>query len=754
MSELAKKHRDRLPTIKKNVHQSSLYWQENSRRYDEYRRLVFVSSLDERMLASLRANDRPTIEFNILEASVSRLRGEFSKQEPEIEVSSKEGVEEDQQQADMIKIVEDHMRYVLAESKKLGLEYHCYTDTLSGGFSVMKCYTDYASPMSFNHEIRLERVFDPCLCGFDPMANLEDKSDGGYCFENYPMRREDFEQMYPDVSLGTMSFARSFDGFNWSYQTGQEDILIVCDYYEKKKRIKTIQLYTDGVTRTKEDYESFIEEWNTSGNIEQPPQPVGQPRKTELTTICRYKVIENQVLEYVETDYTRFPLIFIDGNSVLTKNGDNTAVKQMTRPYVYNAVGAQRLKNFAGQSLANELENLIQGQWIVAEGSVKSAYADAYKNPQRASTFIYSPYKNDDPNVPLPRPEVVQRAEIPRSISDAFQMSDQIVQATLGSFDASIAKMNTHEVSGVAIQETLTLGNSAAMPYVVSFLRGLQSAAQSILELIPLYYTTPMTIPIMDAQGKRSYVKINQEGGVSFDYDKDAIQVRVEAGASFGVQQSRALNQIIALMNSSEMFAKFVNEVGLGIILDNVEIRGITQLRVMADEWMMQQQEMAMQQAQQQQMMAEAEASKPNLEQMALDIAARQVEAETLAAQEKIDLEQRKLRTSTLLDIGQLRLDQQKAQTDLLQVLAKKEESDEKHRIQRTKDEVAAIAKATEFALKTVEMDHARKDRSADRAVKFHTAKFPKKRDRLKQEQENNERQNGKDGRNEQESRD
>ena len=730
MSESKKSHKEQV-RIKNNVRDSRDYFEENYKRFDEFRKFVFVSSLtsDERSMSM--ELERPVVEFNVLEAYVSRLVGEFSKQEPAIQVSAQDGAAETPEMAEMISILEQHLRYILTEANKDGLEYQCYRDTLSGGFSVIKVYTEYKTPMSFHHEIRIKRAYDPCMCGFDPMAVMHDKSDGDYCYELYPIKKDDFKREYPNVDLTGVSFSRDIGGFSWSYTTQKDKVLLLCDYYEKKKKKVKICLLSNGKTMTMEQYEQYIAWWESSGQIAQAPIIVGEPRKTEITTICRYTMIENQIIDYTETDYPRFPLIFVDGNGILTKEEDQS-VKHMTRPYVYNGVGGQKLKNFAGATLANELENMIQAQWMASKESIPPLYSDAWKNPQRAKVMIYNAFKNDNPEQPLQQPELLVRPQIPEAISQTFQMSDVIIQNALGSFDASLAKLTEHESSGIALQEMITLGNTAAMPYVVNFLRGLQSAGQLSVDLIPLYYTTPRTIPIRDAQGKQTYVKINMDGGFSFDYEKDAIQVKIEAGVSFGVQQARALKQIISLMNASEMFAQFANEVGLNIILDNVEIRGITELRLLADEWMLKKQQEAQAMAEQQAAMAQMEASKPNLEKMALDIAAQQVEAETIAAQEKIDLEQRKLRSDTLLGIGQLQLDQQKAKNDLVSILVKKEDSDNKNNIQKTRDQVQHLANATDFALKAVALEHQRKDKIADRGLKFHTAKFQSKRDKAK----------------------
>lgn len=87
------------------------------------------------------------------------------------------------------------------------------------------------------------------------------------------------------------------------------------------------------------------------------------------------------------------------------------------------------------------------------------------------------------------------------------------------------------------------------------------------------------------------------------DYDPLSLDVKVEAGVNFAVQKQISLETIIQLMQSSESFAAFINTKGLGILLDNIEIRGIDALRQAASQFMQetqQKQEQAQQMAQQQ----------------------------------------------------------------------------------------------------------------------------------------------------------
>lgn len=62
----------------------------------------------------------------------------------------------------------------------------------------------------------------------------------------------------------------------------------------------------------------------------------------------------------------------------------------------------------------------------------------------------------------------------------------------------------------------------------------------------------------------------------------------ISAGVNFSIQKSRALQQIIALMQASPLFAQFINTEGLFILLDNLEIRGIDQLKAQAETFVQQ----------------------------------------------------------------------------------------------------------------------------------------------------------------------
>lgn len=685
--EIARKHHDRFECIKKNIRQSYEYFKPNYERYHIFRREVFNTFLNDSEFLMLRALNKPEIEFNILEAYISRLLGEWSKQEPSLSVSAEDGSVVD---ASMINIVESHIRHICEESnKKKGLYYNVYKETVSGGFSAIKVFTDYAHPKSFDQVIMLDKAFDPTLCGWDHLAREPHKGDGRFCYELYPMPKHDFEQEFSNVDLSKLKFTRTLQGFEWSYTNDKEDVVLVCDYYEKKKKkTKIVQLATGHVT-TYDMYQKYLKIWESLDKIEQPISIVSE-RYTDIETIIRYRLIESQLLEVKETDYRLLPIVFVDGNSAMIRQGTSQSYFQMTRPLLYHARGAQKLKNFAGQTLANEIEMLVQHKFMVAEEALpdEGPYLEAYKNIQVASTLVHKAFKDDDPNVPVPPPQVIPRVPPPAEVTNTFVLMDQLTQGILGSYDASLG-INNNQLSGVAIVEGATQSNAAAMPYVVSFMQSLTQVGNIIVDLIPKYYTTPRTIPLQLPNGKRGCQKINQQDGITFNYDENVLNVKVEAGVSFSIAKQRALNTIIRSMQSNPALAEFFATDGLPVYVKNLEIHGADQLEQAVTTW---QQKKAQERQIQMQMAQQAASQNPQM---------------IKAQNERIKLQQNEkiAKASLQLEAAELAVSKQAVDNEMLKIMAdiKNKEVDAAAKIDR--DDAERARAAVDLAIKVADLN-------------------------------------------------
>jgi hypothetical protein len=665
MQPVAKEYQDRLPKIKNRVRNAHDYFKHNYDRYNEFIRFVFESNLTNDEITLLQSKNQPQLEFNTVEARISRLLGEISKQLPDVTITA-----DDESKADWLtmKVVEQHLRHTLMDIDNHNTRYQMFKDLYAGGFSVLKVYTDYANPMSMDQVIKIDRC-QPDLCVFDKIAKYSHKGDGMFCAELFPKDKEQFQEEYPDTPINTISYTRNFAGFNWSYINDNSQILLVADYYEKVRKEQTIVRVQDGTemgtVMTMKKYRKMVDEWD---DITVPPQTMGKSRKTLIESIERYRVIDNQILEHEVTDYTMLPLVFVDGSSVMVKTPKNGNVRQVCRPYVYHAKGAQRLKNYAGIAWANEIENMTQAKLMVAKEALpkEEEFLEAYKDPQKANIYVFNSVHESNPEMPIQQPiREVTKVPMPPEIAQAFTGVDSLMEQVLGSYDASLG-INNNQLSGVAIVEGATQSNSAAMPYIVGGMEGLSRAYELYVDLLPKYYKTPRTIPIMDEKGERHFVKINTEDGLPFDFDTNALNVVVKAGPSFQVQKSKTIAMVKEVMSVSPEFSQFIASKGINFVLDNMEGKGIDQLKAEVDAWQKEQEQMKQQamQIQQQQMQQDPAMMKNQVEMAKLQQQSQKDQGQHQIDMAKLELEKEKLAVEAKLAHEQNSVQLVKAQTE------------------------------------------------------------------------------------------
>lgn len=608
MPRLAKAHIDRLDELKNYVLQSNQNFKDNNDRFDKFIRFVYKTSLTESSSATLASTGTPDLEFNSLEAQISELMGEFIKQQPAIIIRAADGVpssEITKEMVERIKVLQSYFRAIFLDSSNDMLRYKFFKDLLSGGFTVANVYTEYPHPYAFHQLLKVGRAFDVTLTGFDPLARESHKGDGRFCFEIYPLTKKEFELKFGEEALEKIQFSRTLGGFSWSFKNEKEEIILVCDLYEKKKKEEIIVKLANQEIMTKKQYRELLKNYAEGNRIEQPPAVLNE-RKTHTEEIVRYRFCEATVLDYVETNFRYLPFIFGDGNSVDIKDGNCSS--QMTRPYPYHAQGIQKLKNYAGQSLARELESIVQHKFMVSVEAIPEDYQDAYRNVQKAQVLAYNAFYNGDTNVRLDPPMPVARVPIPPEITKTFEMADPMMQSILGNANPTRG-ISAAPLSGIAYARSAMQSNNASRPYNVGMINLLSRVATVMLDLIPKYWKEPMSIPILKPDGKRDYANINEKGGVTMDYDPNLLQVSIEIGVDFDIQREIAMQTIDALCRSNKGFAEFMEDRGLPILLDNIEIRGIEGLKLEAEAWMKERQQMkqmAMQQSQKQMKLEEA----------------------------------------------------------------------------------------------------------------------------------------------------
>lgn len=702
---MAQINKDELPRIKKNIETAYMYFKENYQRFRDYKRYVYKETINQQQRAMMQQLGRPVIEFNMGAASINRLVGEFADHEPGIEVSPAEGVPVGQEVLD---VVEGSIRSTLHEANKGSFSMRIYKDMLSGGFSVGKVRTDYASPMSFNQQIYWENVFDATMVGFDPLARMPHKGDGNYSFEIFPMTEADFKREYPDLEFLNLMYTRDLESFNWSYRDIQDQkIVLIADYYEKKKRRAKIVRLANGQVMTMRNYEKRAALWKEAEMngeiIEQMPVIVGKPRTTILETIINYKVIEDRILSTEVTDYCLLPHVFFDGNSEVLTQGSSNNTYQFTTPYFYHAKGAQDLMNFSGMAIANNIENLSMSQFIVMKEALpqEEDYLDAITNPQRANTIIVNAYSENNPDQPIPNPiREVQHPPLPPDVAMTFNGSVGMIQAILGGM-ASNPSNDQNYISGKAIVESLSADNATAMPYVSGYLDGLTQMANIHVDLMPKYLIGRRTIPVTRKDGEKIYQDINVPGKPSLNYEERALKVNIEAGVNFQVQKSQAMQQLIGLMQASPGFAEFMNsQDGLKILVKNLTVYGSDELQEAVPKWIQEREQKQQQQMQMQQQMMQQD---PRMIKAQADVQKVKIEAQESQMKQEQNMFDRQIK------MAELALEQEKVQNEAILVQHEAEQEEVNAAVQREKAQAEIISHSLDAAAKLATIHHTQK---------------------------------------------
>lgn len=597
MSMVAEKHQSQLPRIVKNINAAFADFKKNNDRYHEYMMFTFETSLTQDETNVLNSLDRPVIEFNMMNAPVDRLCGEYYKQEPSIEVHPKAGKKVDPR---LLAFLEGYFRHILDDAQQENTQYLVYREQLAGGFSGFKVFAEYRDNRTFEQDLKLRRIFEPTMVGFDPMATQTTKSDAKWFFELYPMRQDEVKRKWPKVDLNQLQSTYNTD-LSWVTGTGEDRVIIVAYYYERKvKKEKIVELANKKVI-TLDEYKELMLQWQHSRIFEQAAEIV-RMREVDKVYWVRYTVIENEVLEHEETIFSMPCNIFADGNSARTQEKNSKKITQFTKPYSYHARGIQQLTNLAGQALANDFENMVQHKFALSEEALPTNpdWIDALTNVQKASVIVSKAYAVNEQgesqvDLPLAPVQPVPRVAMPPEVVQTFTGAMQMMQNILGSYDASLGISNK-QLSGVAIVEGATQSNASAMPYLINNILALNQAGRVILNAIPAIIKEERMMPIINKKGEPDLMLVNHPDGVSLDYDPESLNVIVKAGVNFEIAKARAVEQIIGLMKVSPQFEAFMNAKGLPILLDNLDFRGVDIVKDLADEFVKEQEQAAQQQ--------------------------------------------------------------------------------------------------------------------------------------------------------------
>lgn len=628
------KSEEKLIALKKMVNEAYEASKENFSIYHNTRNFLFISNIDSEGRRILNALNDPEVEFNVVNAIVGRVLGEYSNQNIGFFVSPKK-FDIEQMDLDRCKILAGHMKYCIESIDN----YEIGRDVITGGFGVIKIYTDYEYN-SFNLDIKPKRAYDPTLIVFDQFSTSKTKEDAQFYAELIPITKEKFKEEYGEDARPS---SLTINGLRMGKTHYKEDLILICHLYAKESKKVTIYLLDDNESVTQEEYDALVQKHKNAEIMGMLPQIVDK-REEKCFDIVRYEFSNDKILRIKQTDFTDNSFIFCDGNSILTKT-DRDESKLIVIPMIKYAVQAQKLLNRTGQLIVKFMETLIHGKWLYPAESIPKDQEGAY-DPQQLRHVPYIQY--DSQGRELRTPALLQNPPFPPEIMAIFNNCTALIQTIMGTYDAALG-INDNNLSGKAIENGSLQSNAAIKPYVSNILESYKHLGKILLKLIPKYFAGRRTLPYISEDGSKRYQSLDD--GSLLNYNPKDYDIDVKATFNFELQKAKAMDSLIDMSKTLPSLSFILNNDGLPYIFDNYKFEGSDQFKLLAQEFLEnKKRQEAMQQQQGPPIPPEVQIQMQKVQNdvQKLQLEAKKLQQDFMLSQQKMDLEHKKVNAGIL----------------------------------------------------------------------------------------------------------
>jgi hypothetical protein len=646
----------------------------------------------------LLKNNKVPLQFNKLATLINTLLGEQQQNTPQLEVVPTSDCDEETAQIRQV-IVKDTM--LSTDAKRI---YQIAAkQSFVGGFGAFLVDTDYIGTKSFDQNIVYRSFKDATRCYWDIGAEHPNKIDGMRCGYISRMTRQKFRSIYgkdieekvkketgplnqnqEEIALSTENQS-SENPFTWSDDNG----ITLIDDYLRKMVPDTLYKLSNGRILNQAEMDELVESSRAhhmmpvmmenmqeipGGEIEVEEEFVveedfmtlydeGMPVRIEdsksikSSIIIHRRIAGEYILEESEFPAEDLPLIFVDQNSYFDKNG-----KQMCRPFLMDAIDAQRYLNYLGTQCAYLLKVSRWDQWVGSKKNVQSLDTQQHwKDP----TVIKGMLTYDE-SPSGAKPEQVRPPELSTSLIQQYQRAIDDMYTSSGLYPSRLGQVG-NEVSGAAIDARTRQGSYSTFVAFNAINMAITAGGTIVNQMIPRVYDTQRIMNLMTPDRGRQNIKINEaqdEYGekIKNDVRKGEFQVILQAGPSYEGQKAEALDSLnLVLKGNPNIFSLIADLYAENLpLMNTIEIKNRLKTLVPpaileAGKTGQMPQEEQRPSAQDQALMAEVQfkQQKIELEKQALQI--KMQEAQAKLEQVQMELEMKKLEVAAQLEEQKLR---------------------------------------------------------------------------------------------------
>jgi len=576
-------------------------WREHFKyNIDQYHQMMqFVlgrqwSDEEEDML--VKTLNKVPMQFNKLATLINTLLGEQQQNTPQLEIIPLSDC--DEQTAEIRQSI---IKDLTLSGDAKAVYQSAAKQAMVGGFGAFIIDTDYTHDKSFEQDIVHRSIKDATRCYWDFGAELPDKTDGMHCGYISRMTRRKFKSLYgkdieekiykdsgitqtqEEIALSVQPDTTE-NPFCWADDTS---ITIIDDYvrtYEKDmlyklsngmtvnqlemdeliensmemarmQRQEQAEMMQDfamqsGIPNLEED--NLIEEEQEFDSeimtlyYEGEPVRIEDSRPSKRSKIMHYKMAGEYVLEKSEFPAEDLPVIFMDQNSFYDKNG-----KQVCRPFIIDAVDAQRYLNYLGTQSAYLIKISRYDQFIGSKKNVQSLDTQAaWRDPENVKGMLAY-----DESPSGAKPEQIRPPELSQSLMHQYQRAIEDMYTSTGLYPSRMGQEG-NEISGAAIDARTRQGSYSTYVAFNSINMAITAAGKIINQMIPRVYDSERVMNVMMPDAGRQNITVNQQADeygahIKNDLKKGSFEVRLQAGPSYEGQKAQALESLNMVLQAN-----------------------------------------------------------------------------------------------------------------------------------------------------------------------------------------------------------
>ncbi len=530
------------------------------------------------------------LQFNKLATLVNTLLGEQQQNTPQLEVNPLSNCDEETAEIRQT-VVKDIM---LSTDSKTHYQIAA-NQAFTGGFGCFIVETDYSHDKSFDQDIMLRTLKDATRAYWDLGAEDINKTDGMRAGYITRMTRKKFAQVYgkdveekiglhagqitqseDEIALAVQPTSGGDDPFTWY----DDDSITIIHDYERTYAKDMLYKLSNGRVCNQEEMDELImrsRELSAQMQAEQAammgeyagiiePEPEMSPedeefdervtlidegqivrieekRESKRSKIMHRLIAGDYILDESEAPCEDLPVIFVDQNSFYDKNG-----KQVCRPFVIDAVDAQRYLNYLGTQVAYLLKISRYDQFIGSKKNVQSPDTQAqWKDPQSIKGMLVY-----DESPSGAKPEQLRPPELSQTLIHQYERAIEDMYTSTGLYPSRMGQQG-NEVSGAAIDARTRQGSYSTFVAFNSINRAITAGGKIINQMLPRVYDTQRVLNLMTPDRGRQTVIVNQQEDdygvkVKNDLTKGTFEVRLQAGPSYEGQKQQALESLNAVL--------------------------------------------------------------------------------------------------------------------------------------------------------------------------------------------------------------